>query len=131
MRQLSIFLNNVPGQLGKITDIIIANDTKIEAMCITDTNENGILRMIVDIPDKLASAFLDNDINCYLSKVVVVRISNPLMLNNVFKLFSESSLNVEYLYTYKEKYYAIKIENIKEAEELLESNDFIVLRENK
>lgn len=100
---------------------------KIIAMCITDINENGILRMVVERPEVLMEIFTAENINCYLSKVVVVKIDIPIELNSIFKLFSANDLNIEYLYTYKENYLIFKIENIKKAEDLLKDNKFILL----
>ena len=130
MKQLSIFLKNKPGELTKLTDCMIESSAKIMSMCITDTNENGILRMVIEEPEKLMKLFIEKDFNCYLSKVVVVKINTPTDLNKILKLFSDNDLNVEYLYTYKEDYYVIKIENIKKAEDILKEKKFIVLEEN-
>ena len=127
MKQLSIFLKNQPGELSRLMSQLISNNTSIIAMSITDTNENGILRMVVDKPDKTFESFISNDINCYLSNVVVVKITDARELDKLFKLFSANELNVEYLYTYKESYFIIKIENIEKAEDLLVRESFNIL----
>ena len=93
-------------------------------------SENGISRMVIERPEELMEIFTFKNINCYLRKVVVVKIDTPLKLNSIFKLSSANDLNIEYLYTYKENYLVFKIENIKKAEDLLKDNKFILLEEN-
>ena len=60
--------------MRKLTDCLIESNINIFAICITDTNENGILRMVIERPEELMEIFTLKNINYYLSKVVVVKI---------------------------------------------------------
>ena len=48
IKQLSIFLQNKMGSLAKPLEVLTVADVKIRAMCMADTSEFGILRLVVD-----------------------------------------------------------------------------------
>ena len=51
IKQISIFVENKPGRLAEITEIIAKNDINIRALSVADTTHFGILRIIVDNPE--------------------------------------------------------------------------------
>ena len=52
MKQLSVFVENKPGTLAEITGILGANDIDMCALAVADTERYGILRLIVNNPQK-------------------------------------------------------------------------------
>ncbi|MBD3352172.1 MAG: amino acid-binding protein, partial [Candidatus Lokiarchaeota archaeon] len=50
--QLSVFLRNTPGELMKLTQLLAENEIQIRALTIAETADYGILRIIVNNPDK-------------------------------------------------------------------------------
>ena len=48
IKQLSIFLQNKMGSLAKPLEVLTVADVNIRAMCMADTSEFGILRLVVD-----------------------------------------------------------------------------------
>ena len=52
LKQISVFLENKSGRLSRVTPILKEADIDILALCVADSNEYGILRMIVDKPAK-------------------------------------------------------------------------------
>ena len=46
IKQISIFVENKPGRLSNITNILKQNDIDIRALSIADTKDFGILRLI-------------------------------------------------------------------------------------
>ena len=54
IRQLSVFLANKKGSLHEISDIIAKAGVDLRSMCIADTSDYGIVRMIADDPQKAA-----------------------------------------------------------------------------
>ena len=53
VKQISVFLENKPGKLSQVTGILKEHDVDISAISIADTTEFGILRMIVNKPERL------------------------------------------------------------------------------
>ena len=54
VRQLSVFVENKPGRLSAVLKILGDNKIDIRAMNIADTNDFGILRLILSDTDKSA-----------------------------------------------------------------------------
>ena len=52
IQQLSIFLQNRVGNLSKPLELLSQNNVNIRALCMADTSEFGILRLVVDNPQK-------------------------------------------------------------------------------
>ena len=52
VKQISIFLENKHGRLAKVTRILGDNNINIRALSIADTTDFGILRLIVNQPEK-------------------------------------------------------------------------------
>ena len=52
IRQLSVFLENKKGTLHEITDVLAKADIDLRSMCIADTSDYGIVRIIANDPDK-------------------------------------------------------------------------------
>ena len=60
IRQLSIFAENRPGTLHYITDLLAKANIDLRSMCVADTSDYGIVRIITDEPER-AKALLDAD----------------------------------------------------------------------
>ena len=59
IKQLSVFVENQPGRLAEVTDVLSKNDIDIRALSIADTTNFGILRLIVDHPAKALVAHVE------------------------------------------------------------------------
>ena len=101
IKQVSIFVENKPGTLVSITDAIGAAGVDIRAMSIADTQDFGILRLIVSDNEKTKQAV--QNIGCVVSitEVVAVAVSDrPGALNDVMHVLSENGVNIEYMYAF-------------------------------
>ena len=101
IKQVSIFVENKPGTLVSITDAIGAAGVDIRAMSIADTQDFGILRLIVSDNEKTKQAV--QNIGCVVSitEVVAVAVSDrPGALNDVMHVLSENGVNIEYVLDY-------------------------------
>lgn len=52
VKQISVFLENKPGRLSEAAEVLAKNGIDISALSLADTDEYGVLRMIVSDPDK-------------------------------------------------------------------------------
>ena len=50
IRQLSVFVENKKGSLHEITDVLAKASIDLRSMCIADTSDYGIVRIIADDP---------------------------------------------------------------------------------
>jgi hypothetical protein len=99
--QISVFVENRPGRLAEITEILAEAGTDIRAMSIADTQDFGILRLIVNGPDKAVRALKNHDCTVSVTPVLAVEISDkPGGLASVLRVLADGNVNVEYLYAF-------------------------------
>ena len=101
LKQISVFVENKPGKLQLLTDVLAKNNINMRALSLAETSEFGIVRIIVDDLEA-ASAILAQEGFVYtVAKVLGVAIPDePGGLNRVLHMLSESGINVEYMYAF-------------------------------
>lgn len=103
VKQLSIFLENRPGRLVTVANVLGAADVSILALSVADTKDFGILRLIVNRLEAAVEALRSNGILCQVNDVTAVEIgSAPGSLARVLELFTAAGVNVEYMYAIAE-----------------------------
>lgn len=101
IKQISAFVENRPGRIAEITEILAENDIDLRALSIADTADFGILRIIVDNPDKVAVILKENKVTVSLTDVIAIKLPDkPGALNYLLKLLSDNRISVEYLYAF-------------------------------
>lgn len=104
VKQLSIFLENRAGRLDEVTELLGRRKINIRALSLADTSDFGILRLIVDNPDKAYDALYKAGFTTRFTEVIAVEVPDkPGGLASVLKTFKEANLNIEYLYAFVEK----------------------------
>jgi hypothetical protein len=102
--QISIFLENKKGRLFDVCNILGANGINIRALNIAETEEFGILRIVVNKPDLAVKVLKDNGFVAHLTDIVAVEVEDrPGGLAEILKILSEKDINVEYMYGFVEK----------------------------
>lgn len=101
IKQLSIFVENKNGRLETIIETLSKNGINISALSIADTTDFGILRMIVDEPDKARDALREIGVISKCTDVIAVYIDDKTGgLAEVLKVLSEDELGIEYMYAF-------------------------------
>ena len=102
--QLSVFLENKKGRLQEICSLLGQNAINIRALTIAETESFGVLRIVVNDPEKAAGVLKENDITANITQVVAVEVPDkPGGLADVLRVISDNDLNVEYMYGFVEK----------------------------
>lgn len=133
VRQISVFLENKIGRLAEITQILGNKEINIRALAIADTTEFGILRMIVDRPQKAYEALEERGFTVSQTEVVVVEVEDkPGGLAQVMAILGKEGINVEYLYAFvapkgKGALVVLKIEEKKATVDLLQAQKVKIL----
>jgi len=98
-KQISVFLENKAGRLADITGVLAGGGIDIKALSIADTNDFGILRLIVDRPADALSALKASGFMVRETPVVGLKIDHkPGGLHRVLKLMEEYGIFIEYMY---------------------------------
>ena len=133
IKQISVFVENASGKLSKITSVLAENDINIRALSIADTTDFGILRMIVQDPEKALYVLATNDIMVKATEVVVAEISDkPAGLNKALSILKEAEVALEYLYAFATKhedkaYVVMKTDDGDAAEKALQAGGVRIL----
>ena len=90
-----------PGQLVKVTETLTAANIDIRAMSLADTQDFGILRLIVNDTQKALSILRDGDYLVQITEVVGVKLSDqPGALAKALDVLDKDDVNLEYLYAF-------------------------------
>lgn len=99
IKQISVFLENTSGRLGEVTKTLANAKINLRAVSIADTDDYGILRLIVDKTDEAVIALGNAGFTTKLTDVVAVEIEDkPGSLAHLMELYQKSQVNIEYLY---------------------------------
>ena len=101
IRQISIFLQNKPGQLSAICRTLAAADINIATLSLADTSDFGIVRMIVDDHEKAKRVLTEHGHAVNVREVVAVCVPDrPGGMAEVMDVLEKSGANVEYSYAF-------------------------------
>ena len=101
IKQISVFMENRPGRIAEITQVISDNNISMRAINIADTTDFGILRMIVDDFEKAEKVLRENNMTASVSDVIAVSFEDKVgSFNKVVSLLSSENLSVEYIYSF-------------------------------
>ena len=89
------------GSLSKPLEVLSENDINIRAMCMADTSEFGILRLVVDNPEKGKEALEENNFLVKMTEIIGVEMNDaPGGLTSVLKIIKDNNIDLEYLYAF-------------------------------
>lgn len=126
IKQISIFIENKPGRLAEVTEIIAKNNINMRALSLADTANFGILRIIVDDPDKVEKLLKENDMTVSITNVISICVEDrPGGLAEILKILAAENIGIEYMYAFVSKqvsghaYVIMRIEEEFNAMEIL------------
>jgi len=122
--QISVFIENKSGRLFEICDLLGRNNLNIRALSLADTSDFGILRLIVNDPEKAFTLLKQNGFTVGKTEVIAVEVPDvPGGLASVLKVLSANDVNVEYMYAFVEKSsdFAVMIFRFDEVDKALDA----------
>jgi hypothetical protein len=104
VKQISVFLENKKGRLAEATMTLSKEKINIRALSLADTADFGVLRLIVDGPDRAVAALKARGFVAQVTEVIAVEVEDrPGGLSHILEVLDQDNVNVEYLYAYVEK----------------------------
>ena len=99
--QISVFLENRSGRLAGVLGKLAGIGANIRALSLADTNDFGILRLIVDRPDESYDALKSDGFVVARTDVLAVEVPDcPGGLNGILETLTKADVNVEYMYAF-------------------------------
>ena len=101
VKQISVFVENKPGRLSELTEFLEKNDIDIRALSLAETEDFGILRIIVNDPYKTVTVLKEANYVCSVTKVLAVEIPDqPGSLSKVLQILGKNNINLDYTYAF-------------------------------
>lgn len=101
IKQISVFLENRSGRLAGVLGILSGVGANIRALSLADTNDFGILRLIVDKTDEALAALKERNFTVRSTDVLAVEVPDrPGGLQSILEVLSKADVNVEYMYAF-------------------------------
>ena len=128
LKQISIFIENKTGSLSDVCAVLAAGGINLRALSIADTQDFGILRIIVENTEKAVEILKRNGYICKTNEVLAVEIPDrPGTMANIMSIVSVPDVSIEYAYAFvshKEDdsaYMIFRVTGIEKAREVLNS----------
>ena len=127
IKQISISLENVPGKLSEVSEILGKNGINIIAISVVDAADISSIRIVVNDPQKAIEVLKSNHYIIHPTDVLAAEAPHhPGGLNAILKPLKERNINVSYLYpclgTKDKTVLIVGVDNLEEAEEVLKQN---------
>ena len=104
LNQLSLFLENKPGNVRKACRTLADNGINIETMALADTEQFGILRILVKDWERAKEVFEKNGVIVRVSEVVALAVGHrPGGLADILDALDDAELNIEYMYGFSHR----------------------------
>jgi len=121
VRQLSVLIESKAGRVSEVTDVLGQHNINIRGFSVSDTADSGIVRLIVDDPDRGQTALQDAGFTVEISEVLCLHLpDHPGGLAGVLKVVSGAGVNIEYVYSLISTYVVINVADVHRALSLLE-----------
>jgi len=133
IQQLSVFIENRPGKLVEALETIAGAGVDLRALSLADTADFGIMRVIVDNPEKAVKTLQEAGYLVRSNNVIPVSIDDkPGGLVAVLRVLADAGIDVEYAYAFvahgKDKAYVIlRVADNDEAEKTLRDSGVALL----
>ena len=129
IKQISVFVENQPGRLVSILEVLEKKGISIRALSISESAEFGIVRMILDNPDEGLEALRQAGFTTRMDWILSAEIPDVPggLLNSVAKPLTEAGINLKYFYAYIEQatgdkaMVILKTDDLEKAEQILKS----------
>ena len=101
VQQLSLFLENQPGQIVKPCRLLASQGINIRTLSVADTKQFGILRMIVSDWQRASQLLKEAGYVVNMTEVVAIEVPDqPGGLSTLLQVLENSPVNVEYMYSF-------------------------------
>lgn len=135
--QVSVFAENRPGKIEKITSALAGRGINIRAVTISDSGDYGIIKLLLDRPQEGVECLAESGNAATLKEIVAIRIKDrPGGLLEVASFLTKNNINVEDAYgfmvrSHDEAVFVFQVQDVKQTEKLLSDAGFSVLTDKE
>lgn len=128
VKQISVQLENTPGMLSRISEILGKEGINIGGITIVDSADASTIRLVTDNPEKTLLTMKNAKYHVWESEVIaVVTPDHPGGLSAVLKPIGDAGINIHYVYPYLRRYgdnaiLVFRVSDTKRTVEILKEN---------
>ncbi len=102
VKQLTVFLENKKGELTDVTTILSDEGITLRSLLLLDSTDFGILRLILDNPEKAKNILTSAGYTVKENHVFAVRMVDEIgSFNKVANIMSQQDINILYTYAFR------------------------------
>ncbi|MBO4859811.1 MAG: amino acid-binding protein [Treponema sp.] len=137
IKQISIFIENRRNALSELTNVLATHNINIRALCLADSSDFGIARLIVDNSEQVQAALERSHYIVKVTSVIAIEIPDESgSLNKILKVLADNGRNVEYMYGFTGRktnsaYMIIRCTDIPETEKVLDKAGIRMMDQNE
>jgi len=134
---ISIFVQNQPGKLEKITKILAEAGINILGFSITSVKDFGVIKFFLDDPERAFELFKEKGLVVAMNSAIGIEMKDrPGGLYEVVKFISSKGVNIENALVYVEEsrekaYFIFEVDDFEEALKKLENSEYELLKTRK
>lgn len=129
--QISVFLENRPGRLLHLLEVLAGVQVNLRALSVADTADFGIARLIVSDAEAAVNAIRQAGMTAATTEVLRVEVPDTPggLAKAVIGPLAKAGVNVEYVYAFSERpaekaVVVLKVDNPELAQQVLGENVF-------
>nr|WP_266335551.1 ACT domain-containing protein [Methanothrix harundinacea] len=125
IKQISLFVENKPGRMAKVSKTLSDAGVNIRALTVAEAGDFGVIRMVVDDPEKGYKVLHDGGFTVSETEVLAVEMKDiPGGLYEIVNTLGESEVNVDYAYAFvttkaERALLIIRVDNLEKARRVL------------
>lgn len=129
LREISVFAENKPGKVEKITGVLAREGINILAVSIASTNGFGIIKFIVDKTELAFTKLKENGFTVSLNEVLAIEMKDvPGQINEIARVLLRNEINMENAYVFveesrKKAYLIVQVKDIESAKNRLKNEN--------
>ncbi len=137
IRQISVFVENRPGRLLEVVELLGKHNINIKALSLADSSDFGIVRLVVKGTDEAIKILKDNGFTTAETHIIACMIDDkPGALANVLNILAGNQINIEYMYGFTspiegKAVMVFKFSETQKAEKILEENGIQMLSQEE
>jgi hypothetical protein len=134
-KEVNIFIENRPGRLRSVASILAENEINVRTMTLQDRGEFGLMRLIVNNPEKADLALKDKGFASALKDILAILLEDkPGSFNKLMTTFENNNINILDAYGFviesnKKAVFCVEVKEPGSIKSILQKEGFDVLEE--
>ncbi len=137
IRQISVFIENRPGRLLEVVELLGSKGINLKALSLADSSDFGIARLITNNTDEAVRILKESGFTVSVTNTLACLIEDkPGSLARILRLLANENINVEYMYGFASPIagravMVFKLSDLEKAQEMFNKNGVELLSQEE